>query len=331
MMKKTFPLVLLCLFHTAVPAQGQLSQTTNILDDSKDWIDVSFHWLEEQRNYISSHVSASSTAIDAYLARDVFDSSHINESYLRMNLNYSFSTGYDEEADISLKTKLEVPSSKHKYKIFFDSDPDDFDDISDRRRDTPDDPEEEKNDSAILGLSYLGETFKDWSPKISVGARLKLPLDPYVKMTAQTYTELDDLWQSRLVLSSSYYDSKGWRAGLEYDIYRPINDDDIFRISNEAQFLDSDNTWEFYHSYSYYQRFERSSMEYSVAISGKSKPNPRTSKLWIRTQWRKRLYKDWLFGKISPEISFPRDRDFADTYSIFFELEVYFSEGYLPN
>lgn len=327
-MTKIFTALLVMLaLHSAAQAETPSNPDTDSTPDARRWVGSTFNWLEEQRDYVSSRVSSSATALDAYLARDVFDESQSNESYLLLNLDARASSGYPEEAGATFKGKLDIPNSQHRFKLFFDSNPDDFETIDERRRDVPDELDQNSQNDAVFGLSYVSREVTRWKPRISVGARFDFPMDPYVKVSARRYFELTSLWQSRLVPSASYFDSRGARAGAEYDVYRPVRERDIFRISNEAQFLDQINVWEFFHGYSYYQRLQKSSLEYSVSAAGVSQPEPQVSSYWVRVQWRKRLYEQWLFGKIAPEVSFPRDRDFNDTYAIFLGLEVYFSDA----
>ncbi len=294
--------------------------------DAQRWVNATFNWLESGRDRVSSRVNRSATALDAYLARDVFDTSETNESYLLMNLDASASSGYEEEAGASFRGKLDIPNSRHRLNLFVDSRLEDFDGISERRRDVPQELNEDSTDDAVIGLSLLTRELRHWETQFSVGARFTFPMDPYARISTKRYFDLIGAWQSRLLLSGSHFDSRGARGGIEYDVYRRVREKDVFRISNEAQFLDQTNVWEFFHGYSYYQRLQHSSLEYSLSASGLSQPEPQVSAYWVRVQWRKRLYKQWLFGKLAPEVSFPRDRDFDATYALFLGLEVYFSE-----
>ncbi|MFA7554258.1 MAG: hypothetical protein WCY88_08410 [Spongiibacteraceae bacterium] len=344
MLKRIVP-VLLILSHGALqaantPAADTLTvtkvtpandqSTANEADAAPGWIKNSFYWLERERDVLANQVTSTATGLDQYISRDSFKSNVINHSYVKLRFNHSFSTGFDEQTSASIKARIDVPNSKDKLQIFFDSEPDDYEGISNRRRETTGNDLKNKSDNAVFGIAILDNSLKNWRPNLSLGIRLKLPLDPYLKASLKRNDKISELWRSRLDLSGSHYDSKGWRAGAEYDFYRPINKLDIFRISNEAEFIDQENTWEFYHSYSYYHKLRSSSLEYSFSVSAASQPNPQISAYWTRVTWRKPLYEDWLFGKIVPEISFPRSRDFADTYSIFFELEIFIGENYIP-
>lgn len=332
-------LLLLCLLPLCLLTSSQVfSQDIKTVNNfehnttNDGWLVTSFNWIEEQQDYISTYVSASATSLDEYIARDTFDSSMVNESYLRMRISQSISSGFDEDFDLSIKARVDVPNSRNRVQVFIDSEPDDFDSISDRRRDLNGSGlTDDSDDNTVAGLSFWGNAKRTWQPNLSIGTRFRIPLDPYAKGKVRRYDDLPGLWQSRFVQSASYYDSRGWRTSTEYDVYRPIAEDDILRISNEAQYINSDKAWEFYHGYSYYQQLDKkNSLEYSFSIVGANRPNPRVNGYWARLEWRKRLYKDWLFSKVSPEISFPRERNFSDTYAIFFELEVFFSDHYIP-
>lgn len=316
----------LLLFFTTLPTA--LSQP--IVVDNKDSSQpaTTSRWIDKQHTYISNYVSTTASALDRYIARDSFNNSMLNKSYLRARTRQSVSSGYNEDFDFSVKARIDIPNSRRRMQVFIDSEPDDFDTISDRRRDVPQSNNIIKSDEkTVAGLSFWGSAKKTWRPSLSIGMRLRIPLDPYVRAKIRRHDKLSGLWQSRFVQSASHYDSKGWRASTEYDIYRPLTDENSFRISNEAQYTNSKKIWEFYHSYSYYQKINtKNSLAYSFSVAGASRPNPRVNGYWARIEWRNNLYKDWLFGKISPEISFPRDQNFSDTYAIFFELEAFYSD-----
>lgn len=295
------------------------------------WAMASLYWLEEQRDYLSTKVTHSATALDSYLARDAFDSSVINASYVRINIGQEFSTGDDNDLGASVKLRLDVPNSKQRLRLFFDSDPDDLASINDRRRDN-NRTERDNSDGSVAGIELRSKAVSRWHNSARLGARVGSPVDLYARVQTKRLIELPGIWQSRFIQSASYFDrddeedESGWLTNTRYDIYRPVGDKDIFRVSNEAQFLNNSARWEFFHGYSYYHNFNSvHSLEYSLALTANNQPNPRVDNYWARLQWRSRLYKDWLYGKVTPELSFPRERDFKDTWSLLLELEIFFS------
>lgn len=297
------------------------------------WAMNSLYWLEGQRDYLSAQVTRSATVLDSYLARDAFDSSVVNASYVRINIGQQFSSGFDNDLGASVKLRLDVPNSKQRLRLFFDTDPDDLESINDRRRDN-DRSGPDQSDESVVGIELRNKDSRRWKNSARIGARVGSPVSLYARVRTKRFVELSGPWRSRLIQSASYFDAdnqgdgKGWLADTQYDIYRPVGDNDILRVSNEAQFTDETARWELFHGYSYYQSLDPiHSLEYSLALTGNNQPNPRVDNYWLRLQWRSRLYKDWLYGKVTPELSFPRSRDFDDTWSLLLELEIFFSDG----
>jgi hypothetical protein len=44
----------------------------------------------------------------------------------------------------------------------------------------------------------------------------------------------------------------------------------------------------------------------------------------IRLKYRQRIWRDWLFAELAPQLSFPRDNDFKRTPGILFRIEIFF-------
>lgn len=332
-----FPVMLSMMLLTAASAVAQEPPASPPSSDIKNpeqvslpepgWARNSLYWLEEQRDYLSAKVTRSATVLDSYLARDAFDSSIANPSYVRINIGQQFSSGFDNDLGASVKLRLEVPNSKQKLRLFFDSDPDDLESIDDRRRDN-DRSRRDQTDESVVGVELRDKDSKRWINTARIGARVGSPIDLYASVQTKRFDELSGPWQSRFIQSASYFDggATAWLAATRYDVYRPVGSNDIIRVSNEAQFSDETARWEFFHGYSYYQSLDPvHSLEYSLALTGNNQPNARVDNYWARLQWRSRLYKDWLYGKVTPELSFPRSRDFDDTWSVLLELEIFFS------
>ncbi|MYM63898.1 hypothetical protein [Pseudomaricurvus sp. HS19] len=296
---------------------------------SDSWVTGTLSWLERQQATLSRGVSGASSGLDQYIARDSFDSDLVSKSYVQIRFNHEISSGRPNETRGTIKTRLDLPNSKNKLSVFLDSDPDELDSIDDRQRNVTGDTVDNRDEDMVAGLSLLNKVQEQWDSDLRFGVRVRWPLDPYSKASISRSDQLSEQWRSRLKFSGSYFDSRGWRADSRWDVYMPLDKRDTFRIINEAQFIDADNEWEFYHGYSFYRRFTKSSLEYRFSVSGSSEPNPRVTGYGFRMPWRRKLNRDWLYFKVTPEVTFPRDRGFSDTWAIYFGLEVFFSEHYI--
>ena len=296
--------------------------------ERESWLTDTITWLDEQQANLSEGVSDASSGLDQYITRDSFDSDLVSKSYIQIRFNHDVSSGYENETRATIKTRLHLPNISKKWSLFLDSDPTELDSVDDRQRNVTGDTLNNRDEDMVAGLARIRER-KHWDTEFRIGVKVRLPLDPYTKASIFRDDSLAGDWRSRLKFSTSYFDTRGWRTDARWDAFVPLNQRDVFRLINEAQFIDSDNTWEFYHGYSYYRRFTKSSVEYRFSVNGSSQPNPRVTGYGVRMPWRRKLNRDWLFFKITPELSFPRDRGFSDTWAIYFGLEVFFSDHYI--
>lgn len=295
----------------------------------KGWVSQSANWLELHRNQLTDTFSVTAENIDRYIARDNYDESVVNESYLRLRIKQRFERAGSRTFETDLKVKVDLPGSSKKYKLMFDSSPDDFEALGEKRRDisTGSGSGADVEDSAIVGISIDGDDEKTWQRKLNVGMKLKLPLDPYTRLRLYRVDDLSEYWQSVTRQTFSYFHTEGWAAEIEQDFFHALSDRLLFQSSSAGQFLDPTNEWELFQSLALHQRLnQKTALRYEIGANAFSRPSMKIENYWLRLEWQRRLYKQWLFFKIIPELAYPREEDFYIQPSLFLELEVFFSK-----
>ncbi|MCP3675067.1 MAG: hypothetical protein GY829_11450 [Gammaproteobacteria bacterium] len=296
--------------------------------ENKSWAVSSAQWMELQHDNLSDVVYESALAIDRYVARDSYDDLTINKSYARFRMKQRFTERGDHKFETDMKVRVDLPSSKRKMKLFFDSSPGDFDDLDDKFRNIGtgtiegDDAESE----AVAGLRFEPNRERRWQPNLDLGMRLKLPLNPYVRVRVRRLDDWGEQWSTYFRQTLFYYRVDSWGSESDFDIYRPFAEDFLFRSASSAKYLDETKAWEHYQGFSVYQSInKKNAMEYQIAATAESEPNFRAKNYWLKIEWQRLLYKDWLFFRASPELAFPRENDFDGVASIYFEIEMFFS------
>jgi hypothetical protein len=330
--------------QVAIAALLVLGSTANAepepTEKSQRWVRAGFNWMEAQRNFLSKRVTQTAEVMDDYLARDSFEATDVNESYLRIQLSNGLSTGFDEDFGARISGRLQLPGLVDRWHLFLESAPDEFRSIDERQQGASDNLSAR---STVLGVSLWRNVDRYWNPSLSVGANID-PFQLVTKLRFRRHFPITDTWQSRASQAFSYRNSRGWVSDTRFDVYRPLPNDAIFRASTEAQFnqqveepiVSTSGTSypehdyiEFFHGWYYARQLSTEhSIQYSVAATALNKPRRRFEKAWLRADWRTLLYEDWLFLKISPEVSFPRERNFKDTWGIYVELEIYAGENF---
>ena len=291
------------------------------------WTTRSANWIVTQQDLMSQRVFDSATAIDRYVAKEAFDDSTINASYVRLRNRWRLDEGGERKFETKFKLKLDLPNARRNVKLLIDSDPNDFDSLEDISRDINigSDSVGDNDERATGGLRFESSR-GEWERDFDIGSRFRIPLDPYTRLRFRRYDQVTDIWQSRFQQTFFYFDSSGWGADSELDLYRPVQDDQMLISNSSAKFLDSDNNWEFLQAFSFYERLSSyNALVYQVAGVANSRPDPRITNYWVRAEWQHRLFSDWLYLKVSPELAFPRENDYSATASLTFELEIFFS------
>ncbi|MFT6914423.1 MAG: hypothetical protein ACJAWL_000719 [Motiliproteus sp.] len=328
-------LLLLCISRFVVAAESAPATTApapafEAPVVAPGWFDSSGRWLALQHEAFSGVVNDSAVGLDAYIARENFDESIANESYIKVQLKQRVSATDGYGFDATVRARVRLPNSKRKWRLTFDSDPDDFDRLADRNRNqTPgfNSPKTLKED-AIAGISlekYLG---KNWDSNYGLGVRLRFPVDLYARVSWVNSMEIGEHWQSRFKQGFSYFHSDGWKSETRKDFYRPLSPGWLLQSSTGAQYLNEDTNWELFQSLSLHQRISvDTAVEHQLGISGDSQPTLRHNGYWLRSELRHRLYEDWLLVKLTPELYFDRAERFHATPSLFLELEIYFGKA----
>jgi len=280
-------------------------------------------WLESQRDELSELFSDSAESIDRYVAGEEYNEAVVNKSYFRLQLRQPIDKSGFLDPEVKLRIKLDLPEASRRFKLLFDSSPDDFDSLGDKRRDSVSGaPPGGLLDEAVGGVS-IEQQRRIWQSRWDVGVRFDIPLNPFIRLRMWREWQWD-VWHGGTTHTVSYFQEDGakYEGGMEW--LRPLAENFYFQSGTGAQYLDSDYSWELYQSVSVHQRLARhTSVEYQLGTTAISRPSLKIASYWLRTPWRHLLYKDWLFLNITPELLFDREDDFDVSPSLLVELEVF--------
>jgi len=294
-----------------------------------DWLAESLQWIDQAQLYVSKTVQNTAVSIDRYIARDSFDELAVNESYVRLRLLEHHGESGQRTSEARFSGKIDLPNSKRKVKLIFDTDPDDFDSLEQKQRDVGVGSElfDKSSSETAVGLALEQDLLNDWNMSLGGGVRLRSSLDPYARLRFTRRGRWAEHWSTRIRETLFYYDSKSWGVETELDLYRQLENDRLLHLSLGGKYLDSDNNWEWIQGVSVNRRLDRNNaVEYQVGVSANSNPSTRVSNYWLRGKWQHRLYQNWLYLSVVPEVSFPRDQHFNSSYQLTAELEIYFSQ-----
>ncbi len=285
-------------------------------------------WMDETNDYLSKLVLDFSEYIDHGLAKDDNEEAIVNRSYIKIKTfqTYSYRGLYD--SDESIAVRVDLPHTEHNWKLILETDPDDYDNLESKQRGTS--TGSPTKDGAFGGVRLQGEQISQWKTNFDIGVKLRFPIDPFTRAELYRVGKLSDNWTTLFSQEFFYFKSKGLGSLTNLNFYYDVDElnGQIFKLGSSAQYLYDDDQWELVHQATYFdRRNEKNLVEYSLGMSLLPYEDKEVSNYWLSASWIHKLYKNWLYLTITPELEFPREYDYKFNPGVFIELEAFFSKN----
>lgn len=334
-------MITFCLLGLLSTVATNASGETNVHDEISTYGETSTYaeeedsdlpeWAEEQveplRAQVGNWVDNTSRNIDSFFGGDESNSVN-NESYLRLGQEIDWMEGGGTSGDVSIRYRIDLPTTEERLRLIIESDPEEsqgtladqgsgrlYNDQRDRR-------------SSTLGLDWLERRDKRerWSNRIGAGIRLRVPLDPYVRLTSERLWGIGEgPWQLESSNRLSWFNNEGYSARTRWDMGRPLSENRHLRFITTVQWREEEDTLEYSEIAELNQRLNsRSAMRYSAIALGESASNPRMTNYYLQTRYRRDIHKGILFADVIPELHFQREVDYDPRWAMTLRLEMYF-------
>ncbi|RLT92121.1 MAG: hypothetical protein D9N14_21615 [Ketobacter sp.] len=288
------------------------------------YVDQGVTYLLDSRRTISSAVSLMGERMDAYFAGDhSWDTE--NDTYLRLRLSQKWIEGGHLEPELDYKFRLDLPGTKQRYRLVLAYQEDNEQTLEERERssETARPPEERSLFAGLLRT--LGDESGNWETKLSAGVKVKLPPDPFVRSSGKRLFSIGDFWEFRFQSILEWFNSSGVHAGTDFIFERIVAQQFLFRAGTYLDWRDEKDTLEFGQKFSLFQDLgPRDAIGYHLGIFGNSYSHSQIDTYYISADYRRDLYKDWLYMNVVPELAFPREEDFTGVASLTVSFEIFF-------
>ncbi|WP_258180320.1 hypothetical protein [Photobacterium kishitanii] len=331
----------LCLFYTTaiyaepITQEPTVSDTvTNSLPHATPLNDTSHNmkqWIDSSQRSMSDSVHNIGEYLDQSLTKDEDEDEEklTNRSYLRIRHRAIYSHRGKLENDFKVYFKLDLPHVKRDWKLILDSEPSDYDSLESKQRGIASGSKTKAGDT-IGGFRLQDAQFGNWTSDFDIGIKIKLPLDPFTKASLSRVDNISQNWTTQFDQELFYYHSKGVGSLTQMSGFYALTPDhkNIFRTTTSAQYLQDGDKWELVQQLNIYQRAtDKDLFEYSIGISADTNEIKEVTNYWISTEWKRRMYKHWLYLAARPQLEFPRDYNYRANLGIMIELEMFFSKN----
>lgn len=282
--------------------------------------------LERGREILGDGYIDLTQTIDGFLAGKRLDREY-NESYLTLITQGTWFERSDNQADVKLKGKLDLPHTERRFKLFIDSDPDFENSIEDRNRSIS------RGDRIREGSSVAGFEFaKDrplthWKTSYSLGARNQDGIKVLVRARVRKHWVLSDKWTSYFHQDVWHLDGTGWGETSRSEFTRSLTENSWLQFLTEVEYQDDDPAWQYIHSWRVdHILSQKHALTYRIGVLGETPEGIFQDNRFLSFTWRSLIYQDWMFLHLTPEVYFAREDNYNSEAAFTAKLEIFLTD-----
>lgn len=133
------------------------------------------------------------------------------------------------------------------------------------------------------------------------------------------------LWRMTFIEWLRWITDAGFESQTQIDFDHQLKEQLLFRTRLEGDWRGDENVFLHGVDFLIYQKLSnKRALEYEWNNLFTTVPTHRLEEINFRIKYRQRIFRDWLFAELAPQVAFPRDRDFRRTLGILFRIELYF-------
>ncbi|WP_159241475.1 hypothetical protein [Zhongshania aliphaticivorans] len=282
---------------------------------------------ESARDTWSEHWVDFAEGVDHYFSKENAPPEYKNESYVNLQLKQTWEEQGDIQTDVRVKAKFDLPNTQRKAKLFFSSDEYTENSLEERVRSNST-GERFRRKESVSGIEITpDDEWNKWKRSARLGIKLRAPLVTFGRYRLRRPMEPWGMWLPEFTQEVWYFSDRGWGATSEFEIQRPLGEQFRLRYFTVLEFEDQYDFFENLHVLSLNQSLsDDSTLEYRVGSVFSTEFRTQMTAYFVGASYNYKLYEDWVFLTVSPEVFFPKNDGWDAEASFTIALNVYFSE-----
>ena len=316
----------------AIPSSADQDVTTNNAHSQPLIVAIS----EQSHDWVSGKVDSLASNIDTYFASGTLVDRK-NTSYVSVQWTNTYSHLNYYKTRVKVRGRLDLPGTKERFNLFFDTDPEEHDSLSSRVLRSH--RASEKEDSVLgIGLKNKSSSFK---VRHGIGLSSGDPIDIFYRFKLNYDTQINDHWESYFSQYIWHYHQKSWGERTQSQFTFKANEFWEISTTSQAQYEHRYKNFEFAQIFSLHRYVSDSqNLQYNIGALATDKPNFNITDYFLSFDYRQKIYKDWLYMSVVPELLWIRGerihvenidfrkKGFDPTISLHFEVIFSGQPGY---
>lgn len=282
--------------------------------------------LSQGRSYLGKSYIDLTQTIDGFLAGKRLDRD-ANSSYLVLLTQNTWFERSENAYDVKLKGKVDLPGTERRYRLFIDSDPDEQNSLEERNR-TVSQGERIREKSSVAGIEFgKVKPLTRWKTSFSLGGKLDSGFKPLVRARLRKNWVLNEKWTSYFHQDVWHLDGKGWGETSRSEFTRSLGERAWIQFLTELEYQDDDPAWQYIHSWRIDHILnEAHALTYRIGVTGEKPEDVFEDNRFISFSWRSRIYEDWAFLHLTPEIYFASEDNYNSEAAFTVKFEIFLTD-----
>jgi hypothetical protein len=276
------------------------------------FIDYSHDWLKEYIDSLSYNVDG--FFIDTFFSNDIIEDD-VSGSRAKISFFTRREIGQPVGYNYGISIKLVLPNTDEHFKLLFESSEDQY-----TRESNPINTIE--NVEYSTALRYVFNETERWKVNFDTGVRWGLPPDPFSRLRFRRYAYFND-FRIKATQTLFWSGQKGLGEESKIEVNQPLNIDRLIRYSAGAKYLLNDDYFDLDYGVTLFHELNSSEiLGYYFRAGGDTIGNATFNNYGIGVRYRRKIYQDWMFAEVNPELETQRDNEYDITPIIMFRFEA---------
>lgn len=276
--------------------------------------------IENSHDWLKDYIDSLSHNVDSFVVDTFFGDDILDDDVSGSRAKFSFFTrrvlGQPVGYKFGLGIKLVLPNTDEKFNLLLESTDDDDSGRDSNALSTV------ENAEYSTALRYIVEATDDWRIDLDTGIKWGVSPDPFTRLKLRRYKYYEN---NRLRTTQTVFWSvkEGWGEKTDLEISRPLNIDRLIRFNFDAEYmLDRDYMELSYGVALFHELNVKEVLSYYMRAAGDIIEDPTFNNYGVGIRYRRKIYQDWVFVEVTPELETASINNYDLTPIIMFRFEA---------
>lgn len=283
---------------------------------------------DAQRNIWSDQFADFANRMDRFFGDSRYFQ-EANKSVIQINLSKMQEPGVGGDWVLDGQARFDLPSTEKRFSLLLESNPEKTPVANtDTAKQAVLSQDVVASKKQAAALRYEKPPVESpWYFSADVGVKASIPLEPFVR-TRNSYTKPWEKWRMKISEAVFWFSTIGVGETTQLDFERLISEPAMFRASTTATWMNDTHNFDLRQDFSVYHAVtDRTALIYQASVIGVSEPELQAIDYVLLLHARYRMHRSWVYFEISPQLHFPKAKDYQISPLLLLRLEVLFDES----